>query len=74
MISKKQHKRTLYSLDRRIGFYLLAVGIFLFAMSFLIQFFFIRGTNFKQEYRKAQFEDCVQKGNTNSSCSKKFPQ
>jgi hypothetical protein len=74
MISKKHHKRTLYSLDRKIGFYLLAAGIALFALSFLIQFFFLRGTNFKQEYRKAQYQDCIEKGNSESACINKYPQ
>ena len=73
MISKKRTKKTLYSLDRRLGFYLLAAGIVLFAVSLVLQLVFIRGTNFKQEYRKIQNEDCIQKGNTQSVCSSKYP-
>jgi hypothetical protein len=43
-------------------------------LSFLIQFFFLRGTNFKQEYQKAQYQDCIEKGNSESACTKKYPQ
>ena len=74
MISKKQPKRTLYSLDRKVGFYLLAAGVFLFVISFLIQFFFLRGTNFNQQYKKVQYQDCMQKGNTELTCQSKYPQ
>jgi hypothetical protein len=43
-------------------------------LSFLIQFFFLRGTNFKQEYQKAQYQDCIEKGNSEPACAKKYPQ
>jgi hypothetical protein len=73
MISKKHNKRTLYSFDRRLGFYLLAAGIAMFLISLLVQTVFIRGTNFKQQYRQLENKDCIQKGNSESLCNKRYP-
>jgi hypothetical protein len=73
MISKKHSKRSLYSVDRSIGFKFLIAGIGFFALSLVIQIAFINGTGFKEQYRQKQHQQCLDNGNSESLCNSKFP-
>jgi len=66
-------KRSTTSAHRKYSFGLFIMGVSLILISFLIQLIFIRGTNFKQEYQKRQYRQCL-KLNSKDTCNTKYPQ
>jgi uncharacterized membrane protein len=50
---------------------LLATGLSLLAVSFFIQIVFIRNTNFKQQHKARQYQQCLER-NTSETCDQAY--
>lgn len=47
-------------------------GIFFLATSIIINFVFIRPSNFKQQYQQKQYDECLKKNKDKAKCQTKF--
>ena len=70
---KHNHFSRLQENDRKIGLVLLVSGLILLLISLVINFVFIRGTNFKTEYRNRQHENCLEKNKSLTTCDSDYP-
>lgn len=69
--NKHKHFKKLHKTDRAIGLSLLVLGGILLIISLIINLVFIRGTDFRREYRLRQHQDCLQ-NNSVAKCDKEF--
>lgn len=69
-MSKKLTKK--YSKTSKLASRLLVAGLVLILISMVINYIYIRPTNFKQQFKQKQYEECIANGNATDICEQNF--
>ena len=69
-MSKKSANK--YAKTNRLANRLLVTGLVLVLISMIINYIYIRPTNFKQQFKQKQYEQCISRGNSLDFCERNF--
>lgn len=61
-----------YTKTSKLANRLLVAGLVLVLISMVINYIYIRPTNFKQQFKQKQYEECLANGNAISICEQNF--